>query len=500
MILFVAMVLGAARAGAAGVPSATPPPGVPSPDPVAPASLVLDVAAAMERAGAHRRAVARADLASADADLDTARAPFDPAATLGGGYTASTDEGASQFGRFFAETSGWRSSLGLAQTFTTGTTLNVDLAADQSRFLYRLAEGDLEVTDEPQYRSRLALQVSQALLEGASRRYNRRALRAAQRGRTTATAQALLDEDRACLAAARAYREARRRQKLEEIAREALAVANEQARVVTELVGAGRLAAVESTRARGTVLQAELALLDAGNARADALDALLVAMGDPPGTPVLLADSVGEVRAVALELTPEAVTAAIDAQNVELALARNAEAVAAGAVQDARHGLLPTLAATGGLGVAGYEPSLDGALSELAGGQLRDWNAGLTLSLPLGNRADRAALARAEAQLARARAAREELERGLGQQAASQLRLLASATRRLDLTAANERLARETLAAETARLAEGRALPRDVAAAAQALTQAQGEAAAALQGWLDAHDGIRFLTGTLGEP
>ena len=480
MFLFVAMFVGAA--------SAAPP-------------LALDVESAMDRAAAHRRALARAETDLSDAEVAAARAPFDPTVRVDAGYTASTDEGASQFGRFFSETSGWRSSLGLSETFTTGTSVSFDLAADQSRFLYRLAEGDLEFTDDPQYRSRLTLQISQALLEGASRRYNARAFRAAGRGRDLTLARALrLGVAQARLGGARAYREARRRQKLEAIALEALTVATEQARVVTELVTAGRLASVESTRARGSVLQAELALLDAGNARADALDALLVAMGDPPGTPLLLADTVGEVRAVSLELTPAGVAAAVDAGNIELLVARFVEEGAGLAVRDARHALLPTLAATGGVGVAGYEPSLDGALSELAGGELRDWNAGLTLSMPLGNRGDRAALARAEAELARARSDRETLERSLAQQAAAQLRVLASATRRLDLTAASESLARETLAAETARLVEGRALPRDVATAAQALSQAQGDSAAALQAWLDAHDQIRFLTGSLGEP
>ncbi len=449
--------------------------------------LALDVESAMDRAGAHGRTLARAEVDLSDAEVAAARAPFDPTARVEAGYTASTDEGASQFGRFFSETSGWRSSLGLSETFTTGTSVSFDLAADQSRFLYRLAEGDLEFTDDPQYRSRLTLQISQALLEGASRRYNARAVRAAGRGRDLTLARALrLGVAQARLAGARAYREARRRQKLEAIALEALTVATEQARVVTDLVAAGRLASVEGTRARGSVLQAEIALL--------------VVMGDRPGTPLLLADTVGEVRAVALALTPAGVAAAVDAGNIELLVARYVEEGAGLAVRDARHALLPTLSATGGVGVSGYEPSLDGALSELAGGELRDWNAGLTLSMPLGNRGDRAALARAEAELARARSDRETLERSLAQQAAAQLRVLASATRRLDLTAASESLARETLAAETARLVEGRALPRDVAAAAQALSQAQGDSAAALQAWLDAHDQIRFLTGSLGEP
>jgi outer membrane protein TolC len=147
--------------------------------------------------------------------------------------------------------------------------------------------------------------------------------------------------------------------------------------------------------------------------------------------------------------------------------------------------------------VRGYEPSLGGSVGELVGGQLADWSLGGNLSVPLANRADRAALASAEAEAERARISVRQLEDGLSTQARAQIRALATAARDVELADLNVRLAESTLAAESARLAEGRALQRDVTDALRQLDTARAEAERARTAWAVALVELDRLKGAL---
>ncbi len=448
------------------------------------AAVPLSYEEALRRAAGSAGSVATAevDVRVAEASLLAARAPYEPTASASGSYFSSTSEGAGQFGRFFAETSGWSAELGVRQVLASGTALDVGLSSSESRFLYRLAEVDTEFTDDPQFESRLSVTLSQALLQGHRLGWNLRQVRAATNARDLAELSLDTRRQQAVADAARAFWQARYQRALVDIARRTLALTEEQARVTEALVDAGRLAAVESTRTEAAVVQARRATLEAESAAAAADDTLLVLVGERPGSGL-------ELLPPPLRTPPE--TAFDEASLVETVLRGNPELRAARAsvehrdaeLRDARHALLPELGATASGSLRGYEPSLGAAMGELASGDLGDWSVGGTLSVPLLNRADRASVDSASAELERARIAVRQLEDNLATQARAQVRTLRTASEDVALARANVELAEATLTAEQARLAEGRALQRDVGEAIRALDQARIDAERAVTSW-----------------
>ncbi len=455
-----------------------------------------------EEADAMRRAAeAAGSVIGAAADEDAARAsvlaseaPFGAQVRADAGFTSNTNEGAGQFGRFFSETGGWRSSAGLDQVFATGTTVGLDLSSTQTRFLYRLADVDQEFTDDPQYQSSLALRVRQELLQGAGRAWNLQQVRAARAGvdaaelaRRAAVAQAMRD-------AARAFRAAWLAQVGVDVAKDARDAALHGAEVVRALVETGRLAPVEGTRAELARVQAEQAVAQAGSALEDAKDALLRVTGARE-------DAVGVLRwagtCPTAALVEPVVLEAVYASNPELDAARVRRDAARDALAGARRALLPRVTANGGVGVSGFEPSLGASVAELAGGTLRDWNVGAAVALPLGNKADRAAVERAEADLVRAEQAVVDLEDALRAATRGELRARSLAAGDLAAGDVNVRLAEEALAVEEARLAEGRGLVRDVTEARRVVAQARLDRERARVACADAWTELERMRGDL---
>ena len=461
------------------------------------APLALTYGEALERAAAAHPSVlgATADVSAAAAGLLAARAPFEPTITADTAYFSSTNEGTAEFGNFFADTAGWSAALGFNQTLATGTSLSVGLSSSQNKFFYRLPDTGLEFTGDPQYESNLSFTVSQALLEGHRLAWNLQGVRAATGARSAAEATRQATRQQVLASTATAYWAVRTQAALVEIAEQTLALSTEQHRIVVALVGAGRLAEVEGTRAESAKVQAERQLNDATAAHASAQDALLLLLGEPPGGGV-------EVRSeptapTTLTLDADKVVKAVLQGNPELLTLRIVRDTRRQAAADARHGLLPALAGTASYGLHGYETDLAGSFAELGGGSLPTWSIGANLTLPLANRADRGALGKAEAEAAKADLDVHALEGRLAQQARAQVRTLENAARDVDLAALNERLAGETLAAEEARLVEGRALQKDVIAALKDLAAARVETERSRAAFQDALVEIQRLEGRL---
>jgi cobalt-zinc-cadmium efflux system outer membrane protein len=460
------------------------------------AGELLTYEATLQRAA--ERAVgaqtAAADVDSAEGVLLAARAAFEPQLSLGGSYFSSANEGQFQFGEYTSNTTGLNASAGMAGFAATGTSWSLDFDVNQSDTSFKVKDLDQEFGD-PAWQSKLALSVSQALLEGHRMTWNLRAVRsaaselsAAELAKDAARQQAMAD-------AATAYWTLHYQRRLVEIGAASLEASTEQARVVRALVEAGKLAPVEGTRTDAALAQAERALLEARAAAALADDALQSLLGLP------LAEEV-ELGSVP-PLPPDA---AVDAEGVvdvvregnrELRIARNAVEAAELAAKDARLALLPELGASGSIALRGYEADFSGALSEMAAAKLPEWSAGLSLSLPLLNRADRGAAGMAEAALARARLQLSALEASTEQSARAQVRTLDAARRNVELAELNVRLAGETLSAETARLTEGRSLQKDVIAARRELDQARADAEKARTDWVIARVELERLEGAL---
>ncbi|NOY26215.1 MAG: TolC family protein, partial [Oligoflexia bacterium] len=255
------------------------------------------------------------------------------------------------------------------------------------------------------------------------------------------------------------------------IADQALAVAQEERRVVLARVDAGDLAPVERSRVEASVVQARSSQLEAHNTAISAAEALQILAGAEPD---------GQVTAVTVPAEPVNVTLDADAMGVE-ALANNpdlqsqrvAEEGADLDLRDARHGRLPSLAAVGNYTLRGYETSLGAALDEMSTGTLRDWYVGGELSAPLGNRSDRGSVLQKQAALASARITRQALERTIEQSVRSQVRNVEQDRLKLDLARANLDLAQQTLAAERALEDAGRAIQKDVLEAIRSVDDAK---------------------------
>jgi outer membrane protein len=461
------------------------------------APLELSWAEALERASEQNPALRSADVdvASAAGRWLVSRAPFEPQLSASTAYFSSTSEGTAEFGNFFADTSGWSASVGLTQAFATGTRLSVDLESSQNKFFYRLPDTGLEFTGDPQYQSNLAFRLSQSLFEGHSLAYNLRAVRSAKGALSAAEAARQIARQSAIADTAIAYWGVRTQAALVTIAEQTLAISGEQRRVVAALVEGGRLAPVEALRAEAAEVQAERALIDARAGHSAAQDALLLLLGERPGQGVV-AVSVPDAP-IAVELDAEAIVERVLQSNPELLAARIALDTANATLTTSHHALLPQLDATGSYSLRGYETDLDGSFAELGRGELPEWSIGATLSVPLFNRSDRGQLQEAQAAVARSRLDILALEGALGQQAREQVRTIESARRDVTLAALNVRLGEETLAAERARLEEGRALQKDVISAIKDLDLAREDLERARAAFQGAVVTLRRLEGAL---
>jgi outer membrane protein TolC len=299
----------------------------------------------------------------------------------------------------------------------------------------------------------------------------------------------------AVAAAARAYWALSGAERLRAIAELSRAASEAQARITLALVDAGKLASVERTRIDAALAQADRALLDADAAVGAAADALAVAVGAPLGTDFRL--TTPPVPPPELALDESAVLDAVRAGNLDLRLARQVVDDRERERADARHALLPELDATAGAALRGYDSSFGGSVAELGSGKLPQWSVGAELTLPLLNRNDRGAAAQAEAALVRARIDLAAREAEVETSARAQLRTLRGARQSLDLAELNVRLAEETLAAERARLGEGRSLQRDLITAQADLDRARADAAQARTDWLVALVELERLRGRL---
>lgn len=431
---------------------------------------------------------------SADGAVLAARSTFEPSLSLTGAGFASTDEGQFQFGQYFVDTSGFTSSIDLSQTLATGTQLGIGFSSDFASSKYRIPGFDDELGD-PAWSTGLTFSLTQALLQGTRLRYNLQAVRGAVRARSVAEAARLGARQDALAATAQAYWALYLQRRLVAIADQTVAVTAEQARIVDALVEAGKLAPIERTRIAAAKAQADRAALDVHAAADAAQDAILVAMGEPGPREIELISTPSAPPE--LHVDEEQVVEGVLQGNPTLLAARLTEETAKAAVADARHALLPTLAATGSYGLRGYETTLSDSLDELGTGALPEWTLGGTLSLPIFNLADRGALAQRQAEAEQARLAVLTLEAALTQQVRAQVRTVVNARRAVELSAVQVKLAEETLAAERARMAEGRALQKDVIQAIKDVDQARVDAETTLVAYINALVEIDRLKGAL---
>ncbi len=437
-------------------------------------ALELSYAALLERAVAANPALqlSAIDLRSAEGALLAARGTFDPTLSAGVGLGAVTGESIREFGEVYSELTSRDWSSSLSWFAPTGTTAALTASSTRSEFLYRLVSSGVEVdSEDPAYSTRLGASLSQPLLEGALLAHNLQGVRSAERARDTAALYLELQRQQTLADAANAYWGLWSAQALVDIARQSLAVAVEEARLVKARVDLGELAPIEQMRVDAAVISARSGLAAAERSAHDTSDILLVLIAEPPGSvpslstpprdPVPLTLSAAQVVEVALVSSPT------------LMLARRAEETARLDLVVEKHGMRPQLDLSGSAALNGYESAQSTAWAETFGATLPEWGVGLDLTVPLANRADRGSLNTAQAAVSRARKEREIAERDLARNVHAQVRALEGARLTVELEQANLRLAEETLRAERSLVAVGRGLQRDVLEAIKGVDDAR---------------------------
>ena len=449
------------------------------------APLTLTIAEAVVGSLASNRSLEVQRLAPAIAQLGelSAEAPFDTLldGTLSGSSTRSPrgTDGA------LATNDAQKLALGASRLFATGTTVGVALDATNS------GSADSAST-------RLGASLTQALLQGRGADVNLAAVRQARLD--TAYSRSELQGFTENLVAqvelaAWDYLLAIRRVSIVE---SSLAIAESQFAEVRERISVGRMAEIEQAAAEAEVALRKEALINARSAR-DAGRLNLLRLINPPGAAPLNRDlTITDVPAL-----PAADPASVD-EHVALALLRRPELAQARlhiergdlALVQTRNGLLPRLDLFISLGSTGYAASFGSSLNL---GDGHDVSAGLTLRLPLGNSAARAAdkravLSRRQAEISLANLAQlvEVDVRGAWIEAARLREQVAATT-------ATRRLQEEKQRAETEKFRVGKSTAFLVAQAQRDLLQAENDAVTAAAGLIKALVECYRLEGTLLE-
>ena len=180
------------------------------------------------------------------------------------------------------------------------------------------------------------------------------------------------------------------------------------------------MAPVEEDRVEAALLAAKSTLIDAENARAEALERLLVLMGD---------DMTDDFSLSSTPAAPADLTVSADFElqmvmegNYELRRLQKELEAAESRLQDARHAMLPELSATANVSLSGWEDEFGSALNEMINRELPGRSVGVNLTVPIANWGAKGELQQRTAEVEQARVSLENQKKTLKQQVNAQLR------------------------------------------------------------------------------
>lgn len=444
---------------------------------------------------------AAAQVSVAEGGVLAARGVWDPTLGAGASQSFGLEKGRFQGVGYTSDSTVYGWNAGLSQTLPTGTTWSADWANQRLDVNSTFAGIEQRSLD---FDARLNASVSQQLLRGHKMAYNLERVRSAEASLSSAEASLLQERQTVLSSVATSYWDLVYATEAAKVASEAVEVSAEERRIVQALVTAGNLAPVEATRAEAAHAQAQLALIDAENTRFAASDGLAVQLGLPVGQLIVPSSLPGDVPMGLNISTEAAVKAALDG-NPGLVILQtnldNAELL----YTNAQHGMLPTLSVTAAAGLQGRTSDQDesgvasygGALSEMISADYRNRYVGADFSMPLGRRVERGTMNSRAGSVTRAELDLEAQQLFVSQQVATQVRSLESARQRMELAALNLRLAEETLAAEKAKQAAGRAIEKDVIEAQRQRDAAEVEAVRSRTDYRKALVALEALQGKL---
>lgn len=324
----------------------------------------------------------------------------------------------------------------------------------------------------PRQASSIRIDLTQPLLKGFGPFYNTAAIEVAARTREISEHELARVVDETILAVERAYWSLYHAQKGFEARRESLQEALALLDRTIEFARVGRAARIDVLSARASAAAQESGIVDAWNEVLGARASLLAILNHA-GEASLRglweatkqeADLYDRIEVVPTS-EPGTASIAIDADSAILtafahrpevkrlqAMVRRAEID----IGIRRNEMLPQLDLVASWENLGLEENLGNSYDELMTGRFYNWSVGAMLEIPIGSRAARNRVLRSKEDLAQAKLLLRKLENDIVLEITSAIRSLRAARERVKTTETAAALAREQLAAEKERLAEGK--------------------------------------------
>lgn len=381
-----------------------------------------------------------------------------------------------------------RFNLGLTQKLPTGADLNLD-------FLNFRSDQEPQPAINPSYESELSFSLVQPLLKGFGSTVTEQEILFAVMGRDMAI-EDLRETAFLTLADTRdAYFEVLRLRDNLRYRQASVDLATTLLKENRARVKAGVLARVDELEAEFGLKQRERDLLDADREYRDGLDSIAlllnlkgeIVLGDAQaGIPEVLSDPI-EGYQQALVKRPDVQRRLRDIERLELQsrIARNA--------------LLPALDLAASYGHTGLGQEYNEDLSDLGSDRFRNWEIGLTLSYPLGNRAARHEYRRSEFERKGRQAQLGQLKNQIHTEVQAAIRLLSVSRKKIDVTASGMNFAEEKLRTLLKRKQVGLATTRQVLEGEEDNALAQTDHSAALSDYNKAVTEYFKVTGRLLE-
>jgi outer membrane protein TolC len=448
---------GAAPSGWAADPTVAP---SPTPDAVVPqeansqepVTLSLDQAIRMALEQSLDLQIVRKSLGAAETDPIVEMAKFDPSfkLNLDGGRTVDAT----------GTTTSSDVNLSLDKPVLTGGTLSLALDnrwTDTSSGFTQLQYGCTTRCDQ----SNLQLKIIQPLLKGGGVAVNRAPILIAANNASVSTEAVRQKAEELVGDVERAYWNLVLQRKILQVKQEYLRAAKALLEATQAKVEQGLLASIEALVAESGAASQEEAVVIAERAVRDAQDRLkrfftptaaaltneaaIIPLDEPEPEPREI--DLAALTQAALEQRPELVQAKLDLANSRLNL------------KLAQNQLWPTLDLQGSGGPSGFGES---PLQKITSGDFYQWQAGLTLTVPLGNRSADATALKRRFEMERAALQLKDREQSILLEVKEAARGAVANSKRIQVTRQARRLAEKKLEAEQARFELGLTTVQDV--------------------------------------
>jgi outer membrane protein TolC len=437
----------------AGAPPATSDtPGAPEPTSQEPITLSLDQALHLALEQSLELQIVQKTLNAAETDPTVERAKFDPS------FTANTSSNRSI--NPAGDTQTHDVTLSLDQPVMTGGTLS--LSFDNNWTKTTSGFTSLQTGGSGSfYQSSLNLIVTQPLLKGGGLAVNRAPILIAANNASTSNEAVKQKAQELVANVERAYWNLVLQRKIFQVKQEALRAAKALLEAARAKVEQGVLASIEALVAQAGAASQEEAVVVAERAVHDAQDqlrrfftptaasltneAVIIPLDEPDPEPREI--NLAALTQAALEDRPELVQAKLDLANsrLNLALAQNQQ--------------WPTLNLQGSAGLNGIGDSL---ANKLTSADFYQWQAGLTLTVPLGNRSANATALKRRFEMERSSLQLKDKEQSILLEVKEAARGAVANSKRVAVTRQARRLAEKKLEAQQARFELGLTTVQDV--------------------------------------